>query len=61
MLDDTINFGSAYKEQNKENIDQSHQQNTSIDELSKVKEQLSHYKRKTKKLEEKIEDHQLLE
>jgi hypothetical protein len=60
VLEDVINEASAYKEENKENIDQSHE-NSVIEELSKVRAQLSHYKRKTKKLEEKIEDHELLE
>lgn len=61
VLEDAINEASAYKEENKENIDQSHHENSVIEELSKVRAQLSHYKKKTKKLEEKIEDHELLE
>lgn len=32
-----------------------------LDEVGKLRAQLSHYKKKAKKLEEKIEDHQLLE
>lgn len=61
VLEDTIHYTSAFKQQNKENIDQSQNFDGAVAELEKLRVQVSHYKKKTRKLEEKIEDHQLLE